>query len=66
MTNQEKIEQFLEDNPLFTNWYYVATIDDNLFTYYMDFFDDSEYDGIYDCSVNADDTITYIRHIMHQ
>lgn len=66
MTNQEKIEQFLEDNPLFTNWYYVSTIDDNLFIYYMDFIDDLTYDGIYDCSVNVDDTITYIRHIMHQ
>jgi|688.fasta_scaffold884073_1 hypothetical protein len=64
MTNKEKIEQFLTDNPLFTNWYYVSTIDVNLFIYYMDFIDDAEYDGIYDCSVNTDDTINYVRHIM--
>lgn len=65
MTNKQKIEQFLQDNPLFTNWYFVAEIDTNLFTYYMDFVDDAVYDGIYDLSVNEDDTIGYVRHIQH-
>lgn len=64
MTNQEKIEQFLTDNPLFINWYYVSTIDDNLFIYYVDFVDNEKYDGIYNFSVNNDDTINYIRHIL--
>ncbi len=64
MTNREKIEEFLATSPLFINWYYVSTIDDNLYTYYMDFADDANWDGIYDCSVNPDDTINYVRHII--
>lgn len=64
MTNREKIEEFLATNPLFINWYYVSTIDDNLYTYYMDFADDATWDGLYDCSVNVDETINYVRHIM--
>ena len=64
MTNRDKIEQFLQTNPDFNEWYFISEVEDNLFIYYIGFVDDAiSLDGIYNCSVNQDDTIYYIRHI---
>jgi hypothetical protein len=64
MSNKEKIEQFLQNNPDINEWYWISTIEDNLFIYYIGFVDDADnLDGVYNCSVNEDDTIYYIRHI---
>jgi hypothetical protein len=71
MTNREKIEQFLQNNPDINEWYWVCTYhnwiteeDDNLFIYHIGFVDNGDnLDGVYNCSVNEDDTIYYIRHI---
>ena len=64
MTNREKIEDYLENNPNINEWYWTSTVDDNLFIYYIGFVDDgNNLDGVYNCSVNEDDTIYYIRHI---
>jgi len=60
----EKIEQFLQNNPDINEWYWISTIEDNLFIYYIGFVDDGDnLDGVYNCSVNEDDTIYYIKHI---
>lgn len=63
MTNKEKIEQFLTDETIVRDFYLVSEIDENLFTYYIDFMDMAEWDGIYDCSVEVGDQISYLRHI---
>lgn len=63
MTNKEKIEQFLTDDTIVNNFYLVSEIDNNLYTYYIDFVDMAEWDGIYDCSVEVGDQISYLRHI---
>lgn len=63
MTNREKIEQFLTDQTIVNDFYYVSEIDDVTFIYYVDFVDQASWDGIYDMTVNPDDTITYVRHI---
>jgi hypothetical protein len=63
MTNKEKIEQFLTDDTIVKDFYLVSEIDENLFTYYIDFVDMESWDGIYDCSVEVGDQISYLRHI---
>lgn len=63
MTNKEKIEQFLSDEAIISDFYLVSDIDDNLYTYYIDFVDMAEWDGIYDCSVEVTGQISYLRHI---
>jgi len=63
MTNKEKIEQFLSDEAVISDFYLVSDIDENLYTYYIDFVDMSEWDGIYDCSVEVTGQISYLRHI---
>jgi hypothetical protein len=63
MTNKEKIEQFLTDETIVKDFYWVSDIDDNLFTYYIDFVDMELWDGIYDCSVEVTGQISYLRHI---
>lgn len=63
MTNKEKIEQFLSDEAVVSDFYLVSDIDDNLYTYYIDFVDMAEWDGIYDCSVEVTGQISYLRHI---
>ena len=63
MTNREKIEQFLSDQSVINDFYFVSQIDDVTFIYYVDFVDQILLDGIYDMTVNPDDTITYVRHI---
>jgi hypothetical protein len=55
MTNKEKIEQFLTDDTIVKDFYLVSEIDENLFTYYIDFVDMESWDGIYDCSVEVGD-----------
>jgi hypothetical protein len=63
MTNKEKIEQFLSDEAVVSDFYLVSDIDENLYTYYIDFVDMAEWDGIYDCSVEVTGQISYLRHI---
>jgi hypothetical protein len=64
MSNKEKIEQFLQNNADVNEWYWVSEIEENLFIYYIGFVDDgNDLDGVYNCSVNEDDTIYYIKHI---
>jgi hypothetical protein len=63
MTNKEKIEQFLSDEAVISDFYLVSDIDENLYTYYIDFVDMAEWDGIYDCSVEVTGQISYLRHI---
>jgi hypothetical protein len=63
MTNKEKIEQFLSDEAFISDFYLVSDIDENLYTYYIDFVDMAEWDGIYDCSVEVTGQISYLRHI---
>lgn len=63
MTNKEKIEQFLSDEAIVSDFYWVSDIDENLYTYYIDFVDMAEWDGIYDCSVEVTGQISYLRHI---
>lgn len=63
MTNKEKIEQFLSDEAIVSDFYLVSDIDENLYTYYIDFVDMAEWDGIYDCSVEVTGQISYLRHI---
>jgi len=63
MTNKEKIEQFLSNAAFVNDFYLVSDIDENLYTYYIDFVDMAEWDGIYDCSVEVTGQISYLRHI---
>jgi hypothetical protein len=63
MTNKEKIEQFLTNDTIVKDFYMVSEINENLFIYYIDFVDMGEWDGIYDCSVEVGDQISYLRHI---
>jgi hypothetical protein len=63
MTNKEKIEQFLTNDTIVKDFYMVSEINENLFIYYIDFVDMLESDGIYDCSVEVGDQISYLRHI---
>jgi hypothetical protein len=63
MTNKEKIEQFLTNETIVKDFYWVSDIDDNLLTYYIDFVDMELWDGIYDCSVEVGDQISYLRHV---
>jgi len=63
MTNKEKIEQFLSNAAFVSDFYLVSDIDENLYTYYIDFVDMAEWDGIYDCSVEVTGQISYLRHI---
>jgi hypothetical protein len=63
MTNREKIEQFLSDQSVINDFYYISEIDEVTFIYYVDFVNQESLDGAYDITVNPDDTITYIRHI---
>ena len=63
MTNIEKIEQFLSDQLIVQDFYYISQIDDVTFIYYVDFVNEASWDGAYDITVNPDDTITYVRHI---
>lgn len=44
------------------NGFYLYSQSDDLFVYYIDFQND-DLDGIYDCSIDDNGNVVYLRHI---
>lgn len=63
MTNKEKIEEQLTNDPIIKDFSLDTEINANLYIYQINFNPGYErYNGLYDCCLIENDAISYINH----